>query len=343
MATFGSSQKLFIILVYFKTFEFGYGACDVDLKSVAYDDPVVSDPGVSSYIKIDGKTLVDVPTTSRGIFFVTVDMCQKTCVRKQVISFDLLDEASSLKCKDFVSQQTNGMVVMGIVSGDVIGGGVSPASNCLDELIMWGIDISMYTYRSSNIFITTVGFPLATMMTSSPSSLGPTQLATIYEIPSTDMVDLGSVCVPNENDAIYSNILTYEECKQLCLDETSFLCWSVEWQPNKNCQLSKKYSGNFNLAIPCHVDLLFSERIPLQATCKPFFFIETMAMAHPGSKTLETVSFYYKSSYTACARLCAKNDECFAFYLDDNAGDCETIDTNNPAVVKQGWKLFVKY
>ncbi|CAH1780251.1 unnamed protein product [Owenia fusiformis] len=86
--------------------------------------------------------------------------------------------------------------------------------------------------------------------------------------PSNGFVDLGfQVCIPSSNDVVITNVLTYDECKQLCLDETSIVCWSVEYgmqggSNSLNCQLSAQYSGTVTIMNPCEADVFYSERIP---------------------------------------------------------------------------------
>ncbi|CAH1778959.1 unnamed protein product [Owenia fusiformis] len=154
---------------------------------------------------------------------------------------------------------------------------------------------------------------------------------TATEVPSSEFIDLGlHVCITQANDVIYYNVSTNDECKELCLNETSIVCWSVEYgeeggSHSKMCQLSTQYSGIITLSNPCGPDVIYSERIPVHRQRGV-----TVHLRHQGQRLEKHI--LHMTSYSSrleCTQSCNIYLYCVAFDFNKN------IVTNNCQLLTQ--------
>ncbi|CAH1790544.1 unnamed protein product [Owenia fusiformis] len=83
-------------------------------------------------------------------------------------------------------------------------------------------------------------------------------------IPSNDFMDLGTnMCIGIGIEGLDGGISTLEECKQRCVNEITFVCWSIMHSvQDEVCFTASLYSGTTSRFSICIEGLLYFERIP---------------------------------------------------------------------------------
>ncbi|CAH1778960.1 unnamed protein product [Owenia fusiformis] len=135
-------------------------------------------------------------------------------------------------------------------------------------------------------------------------------------------------CLSGYNDVIYDNINSLEECKQLCMEETSIVCWSVEYGPeggshSKKCQLSIEYSATVTVTKPCGSYVLYSERITLVRRKEASAYLRREGQKL-GNHILDIRSC---SSRLKCTKFCSTYFDCAAYNFNQNnvVDNCELL------------------
>jgi len=140
-------------------------------------------------------------------------------------------------------------------------------------------------------------------------------LPTSNAVPVTDenWSGIKEACIRNANYKTLEEVLTLDDCKAKCVEETGIVCASIDYNPKSHkcnlCELTSDYSGYLE---PCHSNgWLFTER--KTAVDENWTGMKEACIKNANYKTLENVSSIYD-----CKAKCVEETGILCMSIDYN-------------------------